>query len=181
MKLRIILFSGIILFGAACNQNQKKQSDVKQAENMLTVDEFFSNADSYSDNAITLKGTVTHVCRHGGQRMFIIGSDPDNRLKITPGSSISEFGIELEGRELQISGILDEERIDENYLDTWEKEVLEKQNEEHGEDVGIHDGDHTENVRQEMEKIDKYRKQIEASGKGYISFYSLVCDSFKEL
>ena len=168
---------------AACTGNQEKEQSTQSNEpgGPLTVDELMANGDAYANKNITLKGTVTHVCRHGGQRLFIIGSDPENRLKITTGPAISEFNIELEGSEIEISGKLDEERIDKNYLDTWEQEVTSKKNDEHSEDVGIHDGDHASDQNQELEKIKKYREKIETAGKDYISFYSVVCDSYKEL
>lgn len=183
MNVRRILFGSIILAMAACTGNQKNQSDNGNSDaNTITVDELLANADTYANKEVIVKGTVTHVCRHGGQRLFIIGSDPDNRLKITTGPSISEFTIELEGSTVEISGKLDEERIDENYLTTWEEEVKAKsEKDEHAEGVGIHDGDHTNNQQEELEKINKYRAQIKASGKDHISFYSVVCDSYKQL
>ncbi len=183
MNIRNFLFGFLLIAVAGCTGNQQNDQSESSSESVetLTVDELLTNADAYANKDITLKGTVTHVCRHGGQRLFIIGSDPDNRLKITTGPAISEFNIELEGSEIEITGKLDEERIDKNYIDTWEQEVIAEQNEEHSEDVGIHDGDHASNKNEELEKINKYREKMEASGKGYISFYSVVCDSYKEL
>ncbi len=183
MNIRKIFFGVLALAVAGCTGNQQNDQSSKSNESVesLTVDELLANVDAYANQEVTLKGTVTHVCRHGGQRLFIIGSEPDNRLKITTGAAISEFNIELEGSEIEISGKLDEERIDKNYIDTWEQEVIAKQNEEHTEDVGIHDGDHASDKDEELEKIKKYREKMKATGKGYISFYSVVCDSYKEL
>lgn len=182
MKLLVPIFYTLILLFISCNAgNSEKEATTSTEIKIITVDELLSNADVYANKPVKIKGTVTHVCRHGGQRLFIIGNDPNQRLKITTGPKISEFEVELEGSEVAVSGTLDEERIDENYLNTWEQEVMEKPEDEHTEGMGVHDGNHVSNNQEELDKINNFREKIKVSEKGYLSFYSISCDSLKEL
>lgn len=180
MILRTIILTGLLMSFLGCSNTQNK-TNISGNINAITVDKLM-NDESFSNNQdIAITGTVTHVCRHGGQRMFIIGDDPEKRLKITTGPKISEFQIDLEGREVEIKGKIEIQRIDEQYLNEWEEKVLGSEELQHDEETGIHDGDHSSNLQDELDKINRYREQISASGKNHLSFYSIVCENYEVL
>lgn len=175
MRKFVFLMSVAVLF--ACNQNNKttaEKSDVKE-EAAVTLSELFSDIDKTVDSEIKISGLVDHVCKHGGQRMFIV-DEGENRLKITTGEDISEFEVDLEGKDVIVNGIVEEERIDDAYLDEWEAEV--KAGEEDHES-GVHDGNHVEEENETLVKINDFREQIKNSEKGYLSFYSVKAKSFE--
>jgi hypothetical protein len=47
---------------------------------------------------------VTHVCRHGGQKCFILADDGETQIRIVPGGDIDEFKVELEGSIVAFKG-----------------------------------------------------------------------------
>ena len=73
---------------------------------VLTVDELYENASNLADKEVLVKGTVMHVCKHGGQRCFIMGSNEDINIRIEAGEKIGAFSQELMGSDVEIVGVL---------------------------------------------------------------------------
>ncbi len=102
----IVLFS-LILF--ACGNSQKGQTPVDEQSQqalVLSVDELFANAAEMVDKEIVVKGTVMHVCKQGGGRCFIMGSNEDINIRVEAGEKIGAFDQEQMGSDLEITGIL---------------------------------------------------------------------------
>lgn len=95
------LFVFALILGAviACNnQNQEEATAVTTAD-------FENVAPDLLDKPVTLEGTVMHVCKHGGKKMFI----NDDQVKIIASEKIAAFDTELEGSNVVIKGIVREE------------------------------------------------------------------------
>ncbi|MCK4922226.1 MAG: hypothetical protein KAS71_14340, partial [Bacteroidales bacterium] len=89
---------------ASCNTNDKNTESTENETTSISVDEFIKNADSYQNSLITVSGLVTHVCKHGGQKLFIAGVEEGVSLRIETGENIPEFEIGLEGTEAEFTG-----------------------------------------------------------------------------
>lgn len=109
-KIALISLFAFILF--ACGQQPKKANQTaeveKQATQVLTVDELLEKATDLADNKVVVKGTVFHVCQHGGERCFLMGSTEDFSIRIEAGEKIGAFSQEQMGSELEVTGILKE-------------------------------------------------------------------------
>ena len=180
-KIALGLFALSLLF--ACNTDGKKDQKEEKVEiPQVSITDLLENADQYVDQAILMTGTVDHVCREGGKKMFLIDENPDSRIKVTPGKNMPSFDVELEGNDLLVEGVLQVLVIDEDYLAKWEEELQTKHNAEeeghaqteHGEeaDQGLHVGD--------KQQIDTYRKMLEESGEEKITFYTVECKKFSK-
>ena len=47
---------------------------------------------------------VTHVCKHGGQKCFVLADDGETQIRIVPAGDIDEFKIDLEGSTVAFKG-----------------------------------------------------------------------------
>jgi hypothetical protein len=90
----------------------------------VDVDTFKENAPDMVGKTVVITGMVTHVCKHGGKKMFIMNSDADVQVKITTGEDIASFPVELEGESVWVNGVV-EEIIEE---------VVEEEHAEHEQD-----------------------------------------------
>lgn len=175
-KLSYFVLVSLIIFG--CNSAQKSDA-VK-----LTVNDFESKAPEIVGKNIEISGTVVHVCKHGGKRLFLMGNDSAFRVEVTTGEKLAAFNPEMEGSEITINGIVSELRIDEAYLTQWENEVRAGTGNEEGE-LKIHEGEegheHNEGAEGQFAQIQSFRERIKASGSDHLSIYSIVADSFKVL
>ena len=192
-KLFYTLF--VVLFVAtACQNNTEKQQDPEIVEVVvveavdLDLSNFNDKAESLIGKQVILNGMIDHVCKHGGQKMFMVNENADARIKITTGENMAAFNTELIGETLMVVGVIDEHRIDEEYLREWEEELstvdVDAEHSEKGEVVhmGEHGGEgNAEETEEspEMKQINDYRKQIAESGKEYISFFSVTCIDYE--
>ena len=180
-KLLPLLFIGLI-FAFACNQGPKEITQETTIDTvLLAVAPFDTAAPYYVDQPVWIEGTAYHICKHGGERMFIIDDNDSVMVEITTGPDIVMFDEELIGSRIHIFGILKEERIDEQYLNEWEAEVMSPE-EKH--EVGLHEGKkgHEDHSKEEkLEKINAIRAQLKESGEDHLSSYSIEAISFEEI
>lgn len=200
MIKKLLLFGSVAMFFVACNNNQattdetnandSTQVETQQADTeeiaKIAIDDFDSLAENYVNKKVQVEGTCVHTCKHGGGKMHLIGSNPDNRLVIMATDESGKFNADMEGSKFIVIGIIEETRIDSAYLANWESEVLAGE-EDHKEGIkhkhGAEGDDATEAEEREMKlaQIDGLRKQIAESGKDHLSFYNLKCVSYEEV
>jgi len=185
-----VLALAVVLL-ASCSGEKTAEQTTEQAAapaKEMTIAEFNTNAADYVDQTVVLTGTVDHVCKNSGKRLFIFGATPQERVKVESGPDISSFDVALEGTDIRVTGKVLELRIDDAYLDAWAKEEL-------GSDkctADIQPGqDAAQKVAEEaatkaaeapsatMSQIDGLRKQLADSGKDFLGFYSVECISFE--
>lgn len=198
MKKIILSTIVFIIALSACENKNVKTSDQDQ-ENIKSDEVIFVELKDFEDKApelvgkqVQLSGTIDHVCKHGGQKMFIVNRDSEERVKIVTGENMAAFNTELEGESVAVTGTVEELRIDEDYLRDWEEEMKGKnssqeenpamhagENKGDGTGDGMGDGEHHEEEQSaDMTQINNLRQQIKESGKDYLSYFSIVCSDY---
>ena len=84
---------------------------------LLKPSEFPSKAESLLGQNVQIEGLVVHVCKHGGKKMYIVGDDPEIRVKIDASDEVTVFAVELEGNTVSVMGVVQpamEEEIPES-------------------------------------------------------------------
>lgn len=100
----------ILLLAAGCNTANQKSADTAgdAADDTarITVENILTAPADYAGKEVVIEGMVTHVCKHGGQKLFIINEDPEEQLRITVGEHIPEFDVALEGSTVEFRGVV---------------------------------------------------------------------------
>lgn len=195
----MLSFFALLIILSSC-ENASKENDASQGdansseiENIAVINlkDFDDKAGEFVGKRVLLTGTIDHVCKHGGQKMFIVSEEAETRVKIVTGENMAAFNTDLEGESLSVLGVVDELRIDEEYLREWEEELKDNSGHEEeneamhmGEKKGephVGDGDHhhEEEASGEMKQINNLRQQLSESGKEYLSFFSVVCVEYE--
>jgi hypothetical protein len=119
----VVLVSSNIIFAQDNMKTQQPSAVVAadQSATVITPEKFQEFALNNVGKEVEIKGLVVHVCREGGKKMFIIGEDPEMRVKITPGEKIGVFIPEMEGSTVDIKGII--EPIEEEVVSEEEKKT----------------------------------------------------------
>ena len=104
----IMLVAGTLM--VSCNLSDQKEgtgSAISQEEKIVsaTIEELLSEPTVYRDQTVAVSGMVTHVCRHGGQKCFILAEDGQTQLRVVTGGEIDEFETSLEGSSVAFKGI----------------------------------------------------------------------------
>ena len=190
MKKYLLIFTVIALFITSCeNAHKPKESsnnDIVVVDEITAINiaDFDDKAGDFVDKKIQLEGTVDHICKHGGQKLFLVSNESETRVKVTPDEEIAAFNAELEGDQLVLVGIVEEQRIDEEYLKEWEEEIKAGSDLSDDKGEGMHLGGNVEkggegaDLNEELEKVNRLRTMLEESGSDHLSFYSVLCTSY---
>lgn len=154
----------LIALTAACTNSQKSNDQQMAAEpspsevQVLTVETLLAHPDDYNGKQVRVTGMVTHVCKHSGKRLHLLGADEKTRIRLEAGE-IGQFDRSLEGSDILATGIFRKEVIDEEYLAKWSDEL--KKGDNH---------DHASGTEQEGEagQIERYRSMMKENDKGYL-------------
>lgn len=89
------------------NSTGEKKEDADAAPVAVEFASLIENPAEFLNKDITIEGTVVHVCKHSGKKLFIVGEDPDIRLFVNSDGEVSVFPMELMGSTVSVSGHLE--------------------------------------------------------------------------
>lgn len=145
MKKTLFLFVAAIIL-AACNSNAPKKEQATSEAQVYTVTELLESASDLVSETITLKGVVVHVCKHGGQKMFLTSDDKEHKIKINISSNLTEFDVALEGSLVEVTGTVIAEAVE-----IHEEEELENAEDNEVENQKENDTDSEESIEDDCE------------------------------
>lgn len=174
---------------AACGGNTAKNKTTNEsaevASTLLDVDALLDGAATLVGQEVEFEGICTHICSHGGTKIFLMGSDDKHTLRIEA-AALGSFSQKCVNSIVKIKGTLVEDRIDEAYLQRWEASVAAATDEQHGETEAGCDTEKAargETGNTVAERIADFRTKIaaqkEATGKEYLSFYHVDAISYE--
>ena len=190
-KWSLTLLLGMTLGLASCGGDSNKSKAQTSTEEVtpvaLEVDQVLADPDSLVGDTIKVEGVCTHICKHGGGKIFLMGSDDTKTLRIEAGEPIGSFPQETVNSIVRVTGVLVEDRIDEDYLAQWEAQIADQAKEAQGE--GGCAADMKANAEAEAntvrERIANFRTRIaeraEREGKAYVSLYHMEGLSYEIL
>jgi hypothetical protein len=187
-----VLVIGALIAAGNCGLTSCGSKSAGNDTLRITVTNFMDSAGKWEGKDVLISGTVSHVCRHSGKKLFLFGDNPDKTVKVNAGKTLSGFDIKLEGSDAQVFGtVVEDEKIDANYLNEWEADIkkmvddgeIKVCNAESKAITGqTSDSVKTgESVEDPYADVKEFRKKLEASGKTYISIYAIDCKTIKEI
>lgn len=164
-KLTLIILS---LFLISCNTKEKnKEVEPTPIQNEITLKSFTTEAPNFIGKEVQVTGIVDHVCKHGGKKLLLVNNDAQVHV-----TSDERFAEELTGSEINLTGIVVEERITEATCLQMEEDNMKSHSEGMSTD---------EQFEAQKKHIETYRSTMAESGKDYISNFSLKYVSLKEI
>jgi hypothetical protein len=157
MKKNLFFLMAIILL-MSCNSGTKNSGDNAESIKTVTISEISDSPEQLTNSVVSVSGIVSHVCEHGGQKMFLTDSSRNFNLKVEVGESIPEFDIALEGSNVEVIGKLIASTVIPEEEEHSEGEAAEKED--------------CETETQMTEQADSCKANIT---------YHIVASSFKEI
>ena len=175
-----------------CNSGDTNAADsTKVDSSKITVADFLTAAEKWVGKDVTISGTVSHVCRHSGKKLFVFGADPEQTVKINAGGEVSAFDVNLEGTDVEVTGtVVEDSRIDETYLNEWEAEIKQSVEDKdqkvcnaENQAISTQKGDSTvtQAVEDPYADVKEFRKKLAESGKTYIPIFAIDCKTLKQI
>ena len=171
----------LLLAGVGCgNRTTKAESTAAAAEaavgEALQIDDLLAGADSLAGKEVWIEGVCTHACKHGARKIFLMGSDDTQTIRVESGK-LGKFDPQCVGSIVRVKGILREQRVDEDYLQAGEQHGTtaagcDSEKKARGETAATVEG-----------RIADFRRKIAernaAEGKPYLSFYFVEAQSYE--
>ena len=143
------------------------------------------STDSLAGKEVWIEGVCTHACKHGARKIFLMGSDDTQTIRVESGK-LGKFDPQCVGSIVRVKGILREQRVDEDYLHSWEEQVRTQAGEQHGTTAAGCDSEKKargETAATVEGRIADFRRKIAernaAEGKPYLSFYFVEAQSYE--
>ena len=183
-----IALLAVALIGTSCgNKQQKSSSDTtteQATSSALEIDSLLANAESLAGQEVTIEGVCTHTCKHGARKIFLMGSDDTQVIRVEAGT-LGAFDPKCVNSIVRVTGTLKEQRIDEAYLQNWEAQLKAQAAEKHGDGEAGCDSEKKargETASTPEARIADFRAKIADrkanSGKEYLSFYFMEANSY---
>lgn len=178
-----------MVFASCGNKQQQAGSEAASTEAVvsgaLEIDSLLANAETLVGREVTIEGVCTHICKHGGRKIFLMGSDDTQTIRVE-GGSVGKFEPKCVNSIVCVTGELKEQRVDETYLQNWEAQLKAKAAEKHGEgEAGCSTEKKArgETANTPEARIVDFRAKIAdrkaKTGKDYLSFYFVEASSYE--
>lgn len=189
MKLKTLLLAlaAIVAVGiVSCTKTQKSEcEDACGACTTITVDSLMANAENMVGDTVTVEGVCSHLCSHGGRKAFIMGADSTLLRCEATAEMGGAFSPECVGKTLKVTGVVCEQRIDEEAVKAMEERYAAASKAEQS-----HEACDTEKKAAGQAGIDTfearmadYRAKIaeraEKEGKAYLSYFYIDATSYE--
>lgn len=188
----LLLFVTVSFAFASCGNkgkqnNKEEESSLVQSssDSIIGVDALLINAEQYVGKEVSVEAVCTHICQHGGRKIFLMGSDDTKTIRVESGMD-KAFSPDCVNSIVVVTGVLQEQRITEASLQKWEAQIVEQAKQEKATSHESCDSEKkargetantpTERIKDFREKIAK--RQAE-EGKEYLSFYFLKANGYE--
>ncbi|PIE01857.1 MAG: hypothetical protein CSA81_10130 [Acidobacteria bacterium] len=153
----------------------------------VSLKELISKPENYLNKVVKTVGTVDHVCKHGGKKMLVFADTPQESIHVMSSETVPVFEAEISGSDVTIIGTVKENRITKAQVLKMKAEREEaaakenakpsvKKGEGPGHGLGKHDHDHDhDHDGGHEDNLTKILKEMDASGKDYVSDYYIEC------
>ena len=125
----------LFFIGTSCSNKQKSTEETattEQTSGTMEIDDLLTNAESLTDQEVTIEGVCTHACKHGATKIFLMGSDDTQTIRVEA-AKLGSFDTKCVNSIVRVTGTLKEQRVDEAYLQQWEARLKAAAAEKHGE------------------------------------------------
>ena len=120
-----IALLAVALIGTSCgNKQQKSSSDTtteQATSSALEIDSLLANAESLAGQEVTIEGVCTHTCKHGARKIFLMGSDDTQVIRVEAGTLGAFEPICMKARR-RVNRSMREQRIDEALWKKWKRQ-----------------------------------------------------------
>ena len=197
------LFAAMAAFAMilATSCGSKSENNEAEVAETISVDSVVAYPEAFLGDTITIEGVVSHLCKHGGRKAFLLGSTENTlfRCEATPEMG-GAFPQDCIHKPMAVTGVVVESRMDEAAIQQMEaqhaeqvKMIAEQAGKEQAQAVEqAATGCDTERKAQGMADVNSFADQMaayrariaernEKEGKPYLSSYYLVATSYEIL
>ena len=100
----------VLLIIASCGSNQHRENLSGPGPGaeaiMASIPEILADPLEYEGKTISIEGVITHVCRHGGDKMRVLQEGSELSIQVMLGNFTGQFDVASEGRPVKLTGLI---------------------------------------------------------------------------
>lgn len=179
-KLFTLVAMMLAISFTSCQGNQKKtQEETVETKNqvevtVVTPEKVMSDGASLVDQEVEIKGTVNHVCQHGGKKCRLAGTTDGAWVQIIARGGIKEFDKELIGSDIVVKGTVKERKITKEMVAEQEKAAQEAMDK-------AENAEAQEHCSSSLGNVAKMKQWMADNNKDYYSVYFVEGVSFEKV
>jgi len=182
-RLISILFVVAVVVFSSCSGNGKENAEEKDSATVkqypsITVADFDTKASEFVNKEIKIEGTVSHICKHGGKKLFLFTA-PNEDIMVEV-SSENSFAEEIVGSDVVIIAKVLEEVVTAEDVAEMESTANSTESETcDTETKAKTKGEVKQEEGANMEVVNYYKDLMKVKNTDKLSFYTLECISYK--
>ena len=143
-RLFTFLSLAMALTFVSCQGNQKKaqaeeaQAEVKAEAVVLTPEKVIAEGATFVGQEVSVKGTVDHVCHHGGKKCRLAGTTEGAWIQVMARGEIKQFSQDLIGSEIVVKGTVKARQITKEMVAEQENAVKAAMNKAENKEAKAH-------------------------------------------
>ena len=163
----------------SCQGNQKKaqaeeaKTEVKAEAVVLTPEKVMADGAALVGQEVSIKGTVNHVCRHGGKKCRLAGTTEGAWIQVMARGEIKQFPDELIGSEIVVKGTVKERQITKEMVAEQEKSAKEAMGKAETKEAKAH-------CSSSMGNVEKMKQWMADNNKDYYAVYFVEGVSYEK-
>lgn len=123
MNKNIITWSLALILAIAVTSCGSQKSSDATGEASLSIDTILANPEAFVGQNVTVEGVVSHLCKHGGRKAFLLGSDENTMIRCDATPEMGNvFPKETIHQPLRVTGVVMESRLDEQTIRQLEQD-----------------------------------------------------------
>lgn len=179
-RLFTFLTLAMALSFISCQGNQKKAqaeeapAEVKTETVVVTPETVMAEGATLVGQEVLVKGTVNHVCQHGGKKCRLAGAAEGAWVQVMARGEIKAFDKELIGSEIVVKGTVKERKITKEMVAEQEKAAkaaMEKAETKEAQHICSHS----------MGNVKEMKQWMADNNKDYYSVYFVDGVSFEKV
>lgn len=104
-RFALLLVAGLFFIG--CGQQGNQQEAVDEAYPAIEIAELLTAPMDFEGQPVHITGVINHMCRHSGDKLRLAELDGEGlSIEVLLGELAIQFNPEMEGKEIEVYGIL---------------------------------------------------------------------------
>lgn len=109
-KILLLLVIAFAIYSCGGNSSKSETSKAEQLTELeiidVNIDSLIANPSAYAEQTVRFSAMVEHVCKHSGQKITVIGTLPDAKIKVMGTESVPSFEPTLNGTKVEVVGVV---------------------------------------------------------------------------
>lgn len=109
-RIFFIAIFAVATYSCGSNGSKSTSDPVEQLKELeivdISIDSLTADPSIYANQTVRFSAMVDHVCKHTGQKITVVGSLPNSKIKVMASQAVPNFDPSLNGLKVEVVGVV---------------------------------------------------------------------------